>query len=165
MPANRAKPSSRHSFTATVVRVGVLYSVEVPATVSRAIGVRGHVPVLVRANAGAPFHATLVPRGGGRHRLFVNHEARGGARAGSRLSIDLRVEERTREVVIPEDLEAALRDEGVLAAWESLPPGKREHILKWIDEAIHEPTREKRVARAVQEALARHERNVDRGLG
>jgi uncharacterized protein YdeI (YjbR/CyaY-like superfamily) len=80
------------------------------------------------------------------------------------LSIELRVEERTREVLIPEDLEAALRDEGVLAAWESLPPGKREHILKWIDEAVHEPTREKRVARAVQEARARHERNVDRGV-
>jgi hypothetical protein len=168
MRATPAKPaktrSPKHSFTATIVRVGILYSVEVPDAVSRAIGVRGQVPVQARANGGAPFHATLVPRGGGRHRLFVNHEARGGARVGSRIAIELRVETRTREVVIPDDLESALRDEGVLPAWESLPPGKREHILRWIDEAVHETTREKRIGRAVQEALARHERNVDRGL-
>jgi hypothetical protein len=164
MPAKPAKKPPKHAFTSTIVRVGLLYCVEVPAAVSRAIGIRGQVPVLARANEGAPFHATLVPRGGGRHRLFVNHEARTGALVGSKLAIELRVEERTREVVIPEDLEAALRNEGVLGAWESLPPGKREHILRWIDEAVHEPTREKRVARAVQEALARHERNVDRGL-
>jgi uncharacterized protein YdeI (YjbR/CyaY-like superfamily) len=95
--------------------------------------------------------------------LHVNHEARGGARAG-RLTIELRVEERERDVVIPDDLDAALREEGVLAAWQSLPPGKREHILHWIDEAAHETTRAKRVVRAVEEALARHERNIDRGL-
>jgi hypothetical protein len=155
--------SPAHAFSARIVRVGTLYAVEVPADLSRAIGVRGNVSVLVRANGGAPFHGTLQPRGEGRHRLFVNQEARAGAGAGSRMAIELRVEERVRDVVIPEDLEAALRDEGVLDAWESLPPGKREHILRWIDEAVHEP-REKRIARAVEEALARHERNVDRGL-
>jgi hypothetical protein len=170
VPAKPTKPrapsarSPSHSFAARIVRAGTLYAVEVPAAVSRAIGVRGNVSVLVRANGGAPFHGTLLPRGGGRHRMLVNHEARGGAGAGSRLAIELRVEERTRDVVIPEDLEVALRDEGVLGAWESLPPGKREHILRWIEEAVHEATREKRVARAVEEALARHERNVDRGL-
>jgi uncharacterized protein YdeI (YjbR/CyaY-like superfamily) len=97
------------------------------------------------------------------HRLHINHKARGGARTG-RLTIELRVEERERVVAIPDDLDAALREEGVLAAWESLPPGKREHILHWIDEAAHEETRAKRVVRAVQEALARHERNLDRRL-
>jgi hypothetical protein len=168
-PAKPAKPAKArsvrpHAFSARIVRLGTLYGIDVPAAISRAIGVRGNVSVLVRANGGAPYHGTLLPRGDGRHRMLVNHEARGGARAGSRIDIEIRVETRVREVVIPEDLEVALRDEGVLAAWESLPPGKREHILRWIDEAVHEPTREKRVARAVQEALARHERNVDRGL-
>jgi uncharacterized protein YdeI (YjbR/CyaY-like superfamily) len=93
--------------------------------------------------------------------MLLNNEVRGGARGGS-IDIEIRVEKREREVAIPEDLEAALRDEGVLGAWESLPPGKREHILKYIDAAVHEPTREKRIGQAVQVALARHERNVDR---
>jgi uncharacterized protein YdeI (YjbR/CyaY-like superfamily) len=69
---------------------------------------------------------------------------------------------RSREVVIPDDLTAALREEDVLEAWESLPPGKREHILRWIEEAVHETTREKRIGRAVQEALARREKEIDR---
>jgi hypothetical protein len=166
MAAKSAKPrkAPAYSFSARIVRLGTLYAVEVPAAISRSVGVRGNVSVLVRANGGAPYHGTLLPRGDGRHRLLVNHGARAGAGAGSRIDIEIRVEKRAREVVIPEDLEAALRDEGVLAAWEWLPPGKREHILRWIDEAVHEPTREKRIARAVEEALARHERNVDRGL-
>lgn len=160
----KARKAATYSFSARIVRLGPLYSVDVPAAVSRSVGVRGQVSVLVRANDGAPYHGTLLPRGDGRHRMFVNHEARGGAGAGSRIKLELRVEKRVREVIIPEDLQTALRDEGVLGAWESLPPGKREHILRWIEEAVHELTREKRIARAVEEALARHERNIDCGL-
>jgi hypothetical protein len=160
MPVKRAKVPA-HSFRTRIVRLGGLYAVIVPAAVSRAIGVRGNVSVLVRANGGAPYHSTLMPRGGGRHCMFLGRSARGGASTGN-IDIEIRVEKREREVAIPEDLEAALRDEGVLGAWESLPPGKREHILKYIDGAIHEPTREKRIGQAVEVALARHERNVDR---
>jgi hypothetical protein len=67
------------------------------------------------------------------------------------------------EVPIPPDLAAALRDEGVLPAWESLPPGKRAYLLKQIDQAVHEATRAKRIVLAVEEALARHEKGIDRG--
>ena len=124
---------------------------------------RGQIPVRLRVNRGAPLHATLIPRGDGRHRIFLNQEARGGARTG-RFAVELRVEAREREVLVPEDLEAALREEGVLGAWEALPPGKREHILRWIDEAVHEATRAKRIGRAVAEALARYEKIVDKTL-
>jgi hypothetical protein len=163
MPAKRAKPAkvSTHTFRTRILPLGGLYGIVVPAAVSRAIGVRGNVSVLVRANGCAPYHGTLMPRGGGRHCMLLNHEARGGARAGN-IDVEIRVVKREREVAVPEDLEAALRDEGVLAAWESLPPGKREHILKYIDGAVHEPTRAKRIGQAVEVALARHERHVDR---
>jgi hypothetical protein len=157
----KASPS-KHSFSATIVRLGVLYCVHVPLAVSRALGERGNVSVLVRVDGGLPFHGTLVPRGSGYHRLIVNHRVRKGAGAGYRLSIELTVEPRTREVPIPDDLDFALRDAGVLAAWEALPPGKREHIVGWIEEAVHEATREKRIAMGVQEALARHEKILDR---
>jgi hypothetical protein len=52
----------------------------------------------------------------------------------------------------------------VLGAWGALPPGKREHIVRWIEEAAHETTREKRLARAVEEALAREEKRIDREM-
>jgi hypothetical protein len=155
---------TRHVFEARLEHFGSLYGVSVPAAISRALGVRGRVPVVARAAGGAPFRATLLPAGGGRHRLFLNGETRRAAHLtlGGRVALEVRVDAGPREVPIPPDLAEALRDQGVLDAWESLPPGKREHILKWIEEAVHEPTREKRVARAVQEALARHEKRVDR---
>ena len=64
---------------------------------------------------------------------------------------------------IPHDLEAALREEGVLPAWESLPPGLRAYLLKAIDQAVHEVTRTKRIVGAVEAALARREKQIDRG--
>ncbi len=68
-----------------------------------------------------------------------------------------------RAIPIPPDLAAALREEDVLADWESLPPGKRLYLLKWIGQAVHEATRVKRVAHAVEEAHQRREKRVDRG--
>lgn len=68
-----------------------------------------------------------------------------------------------RAIPIPPDLASALREEGVLADWEAMPPGRRAYVLKTIEQAVHEATRAKRVAHAVEEALARREKRVDRG--
>jgi uncharacterized protein YdeI (YjbR/CyaY-like superfamily) len=98
--------------------------------------------------------------------LFLNAEVRAaaGLALGARVRLEVTVdpELRTRDVPIPPDLREALQEEGVLAAWEGMPPGKREHILRWIEQAAHESTREKRVTRAVTEALAAHEKRLDR---
>jgi hypothetical protein len=67
-----------------------------------------------------------------------------------------------REIPIPRDLVMALREDGVLADWESMPPGRRLHLVKWIDQAAQETTRAKRVTRAVEEAHQRREKRVDR---
>jgi hypothetical protein len=155
----------KYAFTGKLVRFTVLYCVDVPAAVSRAVG-RARVPVEVRFAKGPPFRATLQPSGGGRHRLFLNGEMRAaaGVKLGDRVALEARVDREPREVLLPPDLTEALRDAGVLADWESFPPGKREHILRWIEQAAHETTREKRVARAVEEALARHEKRIDREM-
>jgi hypothetical protein len=157
--------ASRHSFSAKLVRFTTLYGVQVPVAVSRSVG-RAAVPVEVRLRRVAPFLATLVPAGGGRHHLFFNAAVRkaAGVKLGDRLAVQVTADPalRAREVPIPPDLSDALRDEGVLDAWESMPPGKREHILRWIEQAVHEPTRAKRVVRAVEEALAQHEKRIDR---
>jgi hypothetical protein len=163
----KASKKQRFAFTAKLVRFTILYCVEVPAEVSRAVG-RGATPVTARVREAAPFQATLVPAGDGRHRLFLNAEVRkaAGVKLGDRVPVEVLADPslRAREVPVPPDLREALVDEGVLEAWESMPPGKREHILRWIEQAVHEPTREKRVARAVVEAHARREKNIDRGM-
>jgi len=65
----------KQQFTATIYKVGINPLVDVPAEVSRAFGIRGYVPVRGRLN-GAPIRATLVPSGGGRHRLYINGDMR-----------------------------------------------------------------------------------------
>ena len=115
--------------------------------------------MVVRIDGGAEFHGTLMMRGG-RRRLMVNSRARDGARAGE-LAVSIRIADAQREVVIPEDLAVALQEAGARAGWESLPPGKREHILSWIGQAAHEATRVKRIALAVEKAEERREKLAD----
>jgi hypothetical protein len=155
----------KYAFGARLVRFTPLYCVMVPAAVSRSVG-RGRVPVEACVAGGGPFRATLQPAGEGRHRLFLNAAVRAaaGLEVGDRVALEVRVDRAPREVPIPPDLSEALRAEGVLADWASMPPGKREHILRWIEAAAHETTREKRVLRAVEEALARQEKRIDREM-
>lgn len=154
----------RHVFTAKLESdPSGMTHVDVPASVSKAIG-RAKAPVEARIGRGAPFRGTFMPAGGGRHRLFVSKATRhaAGVEAGDRVRITAVVDDGRREVPIPPDLRDALGDAGVLGAWEEMPPGKREHILGWIEKAVHEETRRKRIARSVEEALKVHEKKVDR---
>jgi hypothetical protein len=49
------------------------------------------------------------------------------------------------------DIEAALRAGGVLTAWESLTPGKRRGMLYQIASAKTDPTRQKRIAKLMED--------------
>jgi hypothetical protein len=156
--------SDSFTFTAKLVRVGTLYAVDVPAAVTSAVGIRGFVPIDGILNGDVPFRASLVPRGGGRHRIFLNSEVRaaGRARLGNRVAIQLRVEREPRHDPIPEDIREALCEAGVLATFESFTVAKRRHILRWVDKAVHETTRAKRVTKIVEATLEEHEKRVDR---
>jgi hypothetical protein len=160
------KPTRPYVFEAKLARFGWLYGVDVPAAVSRAVGARGYVPVAGTLNGATAFRATLIPRGGGLHRIWLNGETRSAARIlpGKRVSIELRVDREPRGAPTPDDLAEALREEGVLETFESLPAGKRLHILRWVDDAVHETTRAKRIGRVLEVALAEREKRIDREL-
>ena len=138
--------------------------IRIPAAVSRAAGKRGPVPVVVVLNGVAEVRASIVPCGGGRHRLLINARARAEAkaRAGDRVAVELRVDEHPVGDPMPHDLAHDLRRLDVLAAFERLPVGKRNHIIRYIEEAVAETTREKRIAMAVEVALAASEKEFDR---
>ena len=122
--------------------VGVLYelpsnyahimnvAVDVPERVSDAFGLRGHVPV-VRTADGAALVATLVPVGGGRHRLFLNGAVRDaiGKSAGDPVEIRIRLDRSDRTPETPPDLQKALAEDGATAAWEALSPSRRKECL------------------------------------
>jgi hypothetical protein len=164
--AKRAKRAEEQSFAfrATVERLGIMYVVSVPATVSRAIGVRGYVPIAGLLQGSTPFRASLIPRGDGRHRILLNGRVRStaGVGPGDRVAFAIHGDREPRGGPTPEDVAEALRDEGVLETWESLAPGKKLHILAWVDQAVHEETRVKRVVRVVEIALGEREKRLDR---
>ncbi|HEY1694326.1 MAG TPA: YdeI/OmpD-associated family protein [Polyangiaceae bacterium] len=156
--------SRRHVFTAKLqADSSGMTHVDVPASISKAIG-RAKAPVEARIGRGDPFRGTFMPAGGGRHRLFVSKATRraAGVEPGDRVRITAVVDDGRREVPVPPDVRDALDDAGVLDAWGRMPPGKREHILAWVEKAAHEATRTARIARTVEEALKVHEKNVDR---
>ena len=129
-------------------------ALDVPAQVSEAFGVRGHVPVVGTAD-GAELTATLVPVGGGRHRLFLNSAVRGaiGKGAGDSVEIRIRLDRSDRTPETPPDLREALAGNGASAAWEALAPSRRKECLVWLADAKRDQTRAARMSRIVQTAI------------
>ena len=146
--------------------VGVLYelpsnyvhimnvALDVPTHVSEAFGLRGHVPVVGTAD-GAELTATLVPVGGGRHRLFLNGAVRGaiGKGAGDSVEIRVRLDLSDRTPETPMGLREALAEDGASEAWQALAPSRRKECLVWLADAKREQTRAARIGRIVQTAV------------
>ncbi len=129
-------------------------ALDVPALVSDAFGLRGYVPVVGTAD-GVELTATLVPIGGGRHRLFLNGAVRGaiGKSAGDSVEVRVRLDRSDRTPETPVDLQEALAEDGASAAWEALAPSRRKELLVWLADAKREQTRAARIGRIAQIAL------------
>ncbi len=124
-------PERARWFSATIYKIGINPCVDVPARISRAFGTRGYVPVAGTINR-FPFRATLVPTGGGRHRLYVNGEMRQGAGIGigNRGRVVLWIDHRPRRVPMLRELRLALRaSPQARRAFERLPPSRQKEIL------------------------------------
>ncbi|MFQ5680029.1 MAG: YdeI/OmpD-associated family protein, partial [Gemmatimonadota bacterium] len=144
-------------FAATIYKLGINPCVDVPRAVSDAFGRRGYVPVVGTLN-GHPIRPTLVPKGGGRHRLYVNGQMRrvAGVGVGDEVRFELCFDSESREIPVPDDLRAALRKvEGAEAGWERLTPSHRKELLVAILDAKKPETRARRIQRAIHEHVLR----------
>lgn len=139
-------------------------AVRVPAEVTEALGTTGPVLVLARVNDSEPFQVSLFPVGGGQHYIRIKAKVRRetNTKTGDRIQIRLTVLDRA-DVVVPDDLLSALGAEGVEEAFNALPPGKRNFLVRRIDEAAKPETRERRIQEAVVAAHERREKLLDRG--
>jgi Domain of unknown function (DUF1905)/Bacteriocin-protection, YdeI or OmpD-Associated len=174
MPAKTTRPSSKRAvpearafaFSPRLEQIpgGGPYYVTIPARVSKAIGRRGIVPVVATVNGVAEVHASMIPSGGGRHRLRLNAATRDAAdaRLGGRLSVRLWVDENPVAEPVPADLARALREVDAFDAFRRMPVGRQNHILRWLEAAVRDATREKRIAQIVEGALAWREDPRDR---
>ena len=138
-------------------------AVAVPAEVTEKLGTSGPVLVLACVNDSKPFQVSLFPVGGGRHCIRIKAKVRKETNTRSGDRVRLRI---TRldpsETEVPEDMRRALRSEGVDDAFEALPPGKRNFILRRVEEAVRSETRQKRIQEGVLAAHQRREWLSDR---
>jgi len=134
-------------------------AIPVPAEITQALGTKGPVLVAARVNDSEPFQVSLFPVGGGKHYIRIKAKIRKetNTKTGDCIRVRVTVLDRDR-VEIPDDLLLALRTEGVARAFESLPPGKQNFIVRRINEAARPETRDRRVQEAVLAAFQRKEK-------
>jgi len=136
-------------------------AVPVPANITKILGTKAAVLVMARVNDSEPFKVSLFPAGSGQHYIRIKAKVRKETRTkkGDRVRIRFTVLDRA-DVTIPKDLGAALRAERVTDDFNRLPPGKKNFIIRRIDDAAKPETREKRIQEAVAEAHRRHEKTI-----
>ena len=96
-------------FEATLYRLGINFCFDVPAEASGAFGDGPFVPVRGEAND-VEFATTLVPRGGGEYRLFLDGRVREAASLAEGDTVEIAIErdEHPPEPHPPDELLAAL---------------------------------------------------------
>ncbi len=122
-------------FSARVYKLGINPCVDVPGEVSQAFAKRGYIPVRGALN-GSPIRATLVPMGGGRHRLFLNGEMRKQAKVtvGDQVSLVLETDDQSRAVPMPAEFATALEEHAAAkVAFAQLLPSRQKEILAYLN--------------------------------
>lgn len=140
-----------YSFTNKIFKHGINPYVDVPLplcdTLIEATGKRGYLPVRVLIKE-VSFQTTLVPRGGGGFRLFLNGPMRkqAGADVGDTIKLTLELDEASREIEVPPDLAELFQAQpAAQMAFAQLTPHRRREILRWLLAAKKAETRTKRL--------------------
>lgn len=125
--------------------------VRLPDDVAASFGTRRAVRVKGTLN-GVAYASNLMPLGGGAFALGVHKATReaAGAAYGDVVRVTVERDDVPREVVVPEDLAAALAaDPAAAAAWERLAPSHRREHANAVAEAKQPETRARRVEKAL----------------
>jgi hypothetical protein len=136
--------------------------VDVPRHVSKSLRKQAgddpkHIPVTGQVE-GLPLKSTLSPRGGGSYRLHIHSNIWRKLRidAGATVEIMLLLDTEPRDPVLPHDLAGGLADEPqALAIFNSLTPSFRRQIVRYVEQAKHATTRDKRIRLIVKRMLER----------
>lgn len=130
--------------------------VNVPFDVEAAFGAK-RVPVNATID-GIPYRGSLVRMGGDCHMLGILREIRQtlGKGAGDLVEIVLERDDAPREVVVPEDLAAALASTpNARRTFDALAYSHKREYVRSIEEAKRPETRERRIASTIDKLLGR----------
>ncbi len=152
------------TFRATIVKVGPIYAVDVSERTSRALGAtRGPTPVVLSLAGSTARRTTMTPRRPSGFRVAVHGELRreAGVGLGDTVAVTLRLDREPPGVELAADLEAALREADALAAFRALGPAHQRELAAYVEKAARESTRTKYIARVVERACEKRERQLD----
>ena len=116
-----------------------------------------HIPVLGQVE-GLQLKSTLSPRGGGSYRLHIQSTIWRKLRidAGATVEVMLLLDSEPRDPALPHALAGSLADAPrALAIFNSLTPAFRRQIVRYVEQAKHGSTREKRIHLIVKRMLER----------
>jgi len=139
-------------FTTTVLQARkTATGLPVPPSVIEALGSGKRPAVVVTVNGGYTYRSTvgvmneqfLVP-------LSAAHREAAGVSAGDSVSVTLEVDTQPRVVDLPADLETALHEAGLRAAFDTLSNSRQRALADPVSEAKSPETRARRVAKAVE---------------
>lgn len=139
------------SFTARIYKLGINPCVDVPAEAANFFKRRGFVPIVGLVD-GKTYRATLVPRGQGLHRLYLNEPIRRATRTdvGSRVRFELKLDRKSRVIKTPPDFAAALKAHPPAHnAFRQATASRRRELLRWITGAKRPETRRSRIQRTI----------------
>jgi hypothetical protein len=140
-------------FTTTVEVAGkTATGFAVPDEVVDALG-SGRRPS-VSVTVGGHTYRTTVSSMGGRFMVPLSAENRtaAGVAGGDEVDVDIELDTAPREVVVPDDLAAALdAAPGARAAFDGLSFTRRKEYARLVDDAKTDATRQRRIAKAVEE--------------
>lgn len=125
--------------------------VRFPFNAPEIFGRKGQIPVRGAIN-GFAYRNSLMPHGDGSHILGVNKVLQQGANAviGDTVTITLEFDDAPREVVVPTDLQSALKKSGAQAkAFAALSYSHRKEFVDWIESAKRPETRATRIEKTI----------------
>ena len=139
------------TFTTTVTQSesGTATGLVVPPETVAALGTKKRVPVKVTIN-GYTYRSTVAPYDG----LFMlplsaEHRTAAGVQAGDEVEITLELDDQPRTVDVPDDLAAALAEQGATEAFDKLSYTNRKEAVRQVETAKAEETRQRRIAKIV----------------
>lgn len=132
-------------FRATVIPSGNAAGVEVPESIVDGFGAGKRAPVVITIHGHSWRSRIAAMRGQLLIGISAANRAASGISLGEEIEVGLTLDEQPREVVVPDDLAAALQKAKLRKVFDALAhTHRRQHVLS-VEGAKTAPTRERRI--------------------
>lgn len=138
-------------FRTHILQTGNNTGIEVPPENMAELG-GGKKPAVKVDVSGYSFASTVAVMGGKYMIPFSSaHRTASGLKGGDAVEVTLELETTPRSVEVPADLQSALAKAVLEAVFEKQAPSKRKEFVRQVEEAKTQETRERRIAKIVEQ--------------